>query len=401
MRFGIIYYGTEAKNRGLDQLAQSLIAIGHKPYIVTRKPKSGEAISEFNGVPVIQIPAKRKHFHTPLSTPLPFNPIWKAGIISLAEKYKWDGIFIRETPLSWLGIKAGWILGIPVFLDIRENLGAAYESNKTKKSVLKRIRKRCFVRLYEKFVLPKFAHIFSTTKELEKWIENDYGIGNEKLSVLGNYPSKIFLEQAERAFANKDRSKEDSALRLVHAGYVLENRGLQDVILALRILREKGYNFVFRIIGEGPYLDKLMRLAQETGTEANIEFIPMLPPDEVAGALAECDIGVCSYLLNEHTHQTLPGKLFEYMAVGLPVISSARKPVVRILEKTGCGVSYSSRRPAEIAKVLLNFSNDKEKRFNMGSRGREAILKSYNWKVNLTILDTILNRYERNHRRYL
>lgn len=396
MRFGIIYYGTEAKNRGLDQLSQSLIAIGHKPYIVTRKPKSGEAISDFNGVPVIQIPAKRKHFHTLLSTPLPFNLIWKAGIISLAEKYKWDGIFIRETPLSWLGIKAGRVLGIPVFLDIRENLGAAYESNKTKKSVLKRIRKRCFVRSYEKFVLPKFDHIFSTTKELGKWIEDDYEISSEKLSVLGNYPSKVFLRQAERAFTNRERTKKDNVLRLVHAGYVLENRGLQDVIFVLSILREKGYNFVFRIIGEGPYLNELMRLAQETGTEANIEFIPMLPPDDVAGALAECDIGVCSYLLNEQTHQTLPGKLFEYMAVGLPVISSARKPVVRILEEVRCGLIYRSRKPEEIVKVLLNLFNDKEKRFNMGSRGREAILERYNWEVNLNILDTILNKYERN-----
>jgi len=394
MRFGIIYYGTEAKNRGLDQLAQSLIAIGHKPYIVTRKPKSGVEISHFNGVPVIQFPVSTKHYYTFLSTPLPFNPIWKAWIVSLAEKHKWDGIFIRETPLSWPGIKAGRILGIPVFLDIRENLGAAYESNKTKKSALKRIRQKWLVRLYEKFVLPKFEHVFSSTTELGQWIEYDYGIRSEKLSVLGNYPSKIFLEQAERAFANKDRTKEDNVLRLVHAGYVLENRGLQDVILALSIFKESNYDFVFRVIGDGPYLDELMRLVQEAGIYANIEFIPMLPPEEVAGALAECDIGICSYLLNEQTHQTLPGKLFEYMAAGLPVVSSARKPVERIVEETGCGFIYKSRKPEEIAKVILELAVNKKKRISMGRNGHEAVLRRYNWKSNLDILRSILSRYE-------
>ena len=48
MRFGIIYYGTEAKDRGIDQLAQCLKALGHQPFIVTRMSKDRKRVIEFN-----------------------------------------------------------------------------------------------------------------------------------------------------------------------------------------------------------------------------------------------------------------------------------------------------------------------------------------------------------------
>lgn len=395
MRFGIIYYGTDPKNRGLDQLCQSLITIGHSPFIVTRMPKKGEEIKENNGIPVVQLPKKYKHFHSFFSSPIPINPIWKNGIARLAEKHKWDGIFIRESPFSWPGIKVGKLLNIPVFLDIRENLGAAYVSNKTKRTALIRTIKKIIIRQYERTFLPKFDHIIPSTRELGAWIVNEYGVSKEKISVLGNYPSKRFLENAENAIKKRKKRKDYTVLRLIHTGYVLKNRGLQTIFPALKLFKEKGYDFIFKIIGEGPYLGELKKLSKQNNIERNIKFIPFLPPDEVAEALVQCDIGICSYLLNEQTHQTLPGKLFEYMAVGLPVMSSARRTVVNIIDKEECGYIYKSQNPENISNILVKLAINKKERISMGERGHKAILERYNGEVNLNILDNMLNKYVR------
>lgn len=390
MRVGIFYYGTEAKNRGLGQLSESLIALGHEPLIVTRSPKSGKMVRQFNNTSVIQIPLSPSHCSYIASTPLPFNPFWKRWTVYLCRKYGLQGIFVREIPVSWQIIAAAKKLRVPVFLDLRENLGAAYAAGNKKKWIRRIFRQRKFVNLYESLVVPRFEHVFTSTDELGLWLTRNYRIKPSSLSTLGNYPSQIFLDQAEVALKNKNKEKRNGAIRLVHVGYVLQNRGIQDIVKALSILIERGINIVFRIIGEGPYLNDIKRLVYREGMEENVEFVAMLPPENVAEALAICDIGVCAYLLNEQTHQTLPGKLFEYMAVGVPVLSSPRRTVIPIIKQNDCGVIYNSRKPELIAESILRLIADRKQMHEMGRKGREAVLKRYNWKVNLDTLEKVL-----------
>ncbi|MCP4158336.1 MAG: glycosyltransferase family 4 protein, partial [bacterium] len=126
MRFGLVYYGCEPRDRGLDQLAQSLKQLGHEPFIVSRMFKNGEIVTEFNGTPVIQHPSKGGTFNHLISSPVPFNRLWTRWILKTAQKYAWDGIFVRETPLSLEIQAAARKLNIPTYLDMRENLVAMY-----------------------------------------------------------------------------------------------------------------------------------------------------------------------------------------------------------------------------------------------------------------------------------
>ncbi|RLE43896.1 hypothetical protein DRJ22_06400 [Candidatus Woesearchaeota archaeon] len=393
MRLGIFYYGTDAKNRGLGQLSESLRELGHEPIIVTRRPRSGKTIREFNNIPVIQVPSNCTHCAHLVSNPIPLNILWSLWATNLTKKYKLEGIFVRETPLSWQVLTTAKKLSIPVFLDLRENLGEAYAAANKNKKIRRLLRQKRLVNLYESVVVPKFSHIFASTYELAMWLARDYKVKPKDLSVIGNYPSKSFLEQADRAIREKENWKSRNTIRMVHAGYVLESRGLQDIVKALAVLAEKKVVVFLRIIGEGTYTTELKRLVEKFGLNKNVEFLPMLPPENVPKALAKCDIGVCSYLLNEQTHQTLPGKLFEYMAVGLPILSSARKPVVRIIEETGSGLIYRSRKPEDIAEKILELISNRNRMEEMGRKGREAVLRRYNWKTNLDKLNRVLDRF--------
>lgn len=395
MRIGIIYYGIQARNRGLDQLAQALIEIGHHPHIVSRNKKYTEQVDEFNGVPVIQLPRKPTGVSGFISLHLPINFSWTIWIVSLAKELKWDAIFLRETPLSLPGIVAARILSIPIFLDMRENLPATYAATRPKhKQFWKLTKLSTLSKFYEKKVLPHFDHIFTSTKELGEHVKEEYGIKANLQSVMGNYPSRVFLDQAQHAIKAPNRVCTDK-VRLVFAGGISENRGVQDIVYALDIIRkkEKNYSISLHIIGEGPYLEELKKIVQSLGLNSLVEFLPLLPPSQVAKALASYDIGICSYLLSQQTHHTLPGKLFEYMAVGMPVLSSARKPVIRILEEFECGTIYHSRKATEIAAKILYLSENKKLREDMGRRGRNAVINHYNWKQNSKALDTVLQKY--------
>lgn len=397
MRFGIIYYGTQVKNRGLDQLAQCLCELGHQPFIVARRPKSCSTTTKFNNTRVIQVPWNTARLGYIASTPVPFNLIWEKWIIALSKKHEWDGIFVRETPLSLQALRAAKKLRISAFLDMRENLGAMYLAGSRTNLLRRVLRHRSLVHMYESFVVPHYNHVFTVSDELGSWVARHYKIASRQLSTLGNYPSKTFLKQSKEAIKRRNKGYSNHVIRMVHTGYVGENHGLQDIIRAVRILMDKGDNrLILRIIGNGSYLTKLKRLVRQLRIQERVEFWAMLEPENVAEALADCDIGVCAYFLNEQTHQTLPGKLFEYMAVGLPVVSSARKPVVRIIEKEQCGVIYHSRDPETIAQAIDSMCTDSLLLGEMADRGRKAILRSYNQKKNLGVLAEVLEQRKMN-----
>ncbi|MCS4121622.1 glycosyltransferase [Salinibacter ruber] len=395
MRIGILYYGPYPQNRGIEQLAHALRCIGHEPYIVGRIPSSGKRVSAFQGFPVIQLPKENEQ---PLvEKPIPFNPYWLRAVESVAHERNLDALIARETPLAYPVLRAARRLDIPAFLDMRENMRAMYAKAPRRNPIKRLVRSRFIVGAYESWMVPKFDHILTVSQELKDWAIEEFGLVEGQVSVLGNYPTDQFLDGARQARKEATVSSDEGTVTLIHTGWVLESRGIQDVIRALRRLLDRGVGSIqFRIVGDGnnsgSYVGPLKELTADLGLEEVVQFEPYPSNGDLPGILAASDIGVCSYHLNEHTHQTLPGKLFEYMAVGLPVFSSARRPVVRILEKEQCGVVYSDRDPETIAETLRPLIENASLRQEMGQRGIEAIEGTYNESRYVEVLETVFGR---------
>ncbi|MCS3683880.1 glycosyltransferase involved in cell wall biosynthesis [Salinibacter ruber] len=329
--------------------------------------------------------------------PIPFNPYWMRAVRSVAREHEFDALITRETPLSYPVLRAARRLGIPAFLDMRENMRAMYGKTPHRSLAKKIVRSRFVVGTYESWMVPKFDHIFTVSQELKDWTVKEFRLSESQVSVLGNYPNKQFLDKARRNRDKQNSRADNEPVELIHTGYVLESRGIQDIIRALRRLVDRGIGpFQFRIVGDitnpESYVGPLRELTAELELGEVVKFKPFVPPEDVPGELAASDIGVCSYYLNEHTHQTLPGKLFEYMAVGLPVLSSARRPVVRILEKENCGVVYHDRDPKTIAETLRPLIESASLRERMGKRGVEAIEATYNESHYVEVLETVFGR---------
>lgn len=395
MRIGIVYYGPYPQNRGIEQLAHGLSRIGHEPYIISRLPESGKRTASFQGIPVIQLP--RVDDQPLVEVPIPFNPYWIRAVESIVRERKIDALVARETPLSYPVLRAARRVGIPAFLDMRENMRAMYAAQPRESLIDRVMRSRVAVSAYEAWMVPKFDHIFAVSRELKQWAIENFDLQGERVSVLGNYPTDRFLGKAREARSEADRSHNDDPVQLIHAGYVLESKGIQDIIRALRRLVDEGVGPLrYRVVGggtnAGSYVEPLKALTTDLGLESVVQFESYPPSDKLPRMLASCDIGVCSYHLNEFTHQTLPGKLFEFMAVGLPILSSARRPVVRVLEKEKCGVVYPSRDPQAIAETLRPLIEDVSFRRKMGKRGVKAIEDTYNASRNMRVLEETFGR---------
>ena len=72
--------------------------------------------------------------------------------------------------------------------------------------------------------------------------------------------------------------------------------------------------------------------------------------------------------------------MFEYMASGLPVISSNFELWKQIVISNQCGICVNPQNPKEIAAAIDHLADNPQQVREMGLRGRDAVLEQYNWK---------------------
>ena len=98
--------------------------------------------------------------------------------------------------------------------------------------------------------------------------------------------------------------------------------------------------------------------------------------------------------MNKPTHYNnrigLPNKLFEYLACGLPVISSNLPEIKKIIEKNECGIILNSEEPKKIAKSIIDFFRDKGKKKEI-TENSNKISSKYSWEKCENILEYAYN----------
>ncbi len=112
---------------------------------------------------------------------------------------------------------------------------------------------------------------------------------------------------------------------------------------------------------------------------SNVRFLGHLSRRGVAEMLGECFAGLVVLQPTRAYRESLPIKLFEYMAAGIPVIASDFVPWRRLVEDAGCGICVDPTDPAAVAAAIRELDADRPRAREMGLRGRDAFQARFNW----------------------
>ncbi len=165
--------------------------------------------------------------------------------------------------------------------------------------------------------------------------------------------------------------------RVVYLGQLSTARGTADMIELARLLRPHG--IAIELIGDAdPPVRAKLREAQAAGLVRWHGFVPNTEALRmVDGALAGL-----SLLHDEPNYRhSLPTKVVEYMARGVPVVTSPTMPATDLVQRHGCGVVVPFREPALAADAVLRLRYDRGLRADMGRRGHRAALETLDWPV--------------------
>jgi glycosyltransferase involved in cell wall biosynthesis len=103
-------------------------------------------------------------------------------------------------------------------------------------------------------------------------------------------------------------------------------------------------------------------------------------PNAQALQLADGAVAGLSLLQDEaNFRHSMPTKVIEYMARGLPVVTTPLPLAVDLVQSADCGFVVPFNDPRAAAEAVLKLDADPDLRLAMGTRGHEAALRELGW----------------------
>jgi glycosyltransferase involved in cell wall biosynthesis len=177
--------------------------------------------------------------------------------------------------------------------------------------------------------------------------------------------------------------KDGDRFAILCIGTLHEVKGQRYLIEAARGLAERNVDFVCELIGSGPDRAALERQVEDAGLTARIRFLGECKREQVAARLAAADVVVApSVPTSNGRREGIPVVLMEAAASGKPIVASGISGIPELVEEGQQGYLVPPRDVAALTEALLRLARDASLRRELGTAGREKVLREFDLTSN-------------------
>jgi glycosyltransferase involved in cell wall biosynthesis len=193
-----------------------------------------------------------------------------------------------------------------------------------------------------------------------------------RIALIQNFPEKHELLPVTKVpYAEREQTA-------AYVGGLTEIRGGRPLVRAL--LEAQAESRVrLALAGSVSPANFAAHLRQTPGWEF-VDELGWLSRVAVGELLGRSRLGLVVFLPAENHLEAQPTKIFEYMSAGIPVVASDFPLWRRIVEGSGCGIMANASDPSAIAEAIAWLLTHPDEAEQMGERGRQAVLHSFNWE---------------------
>jgi colanic acid/amylovoran biosynthesis glycosyltransferase len=203
-----------------------------------------------------------------------------------------------------------------------------------------------------------------------------------KLIELGAPPERVVVHRTGidlRRWPYRPREPtRDGHLRLVTVGRLVEKKGIEQVLRAVRVLVDRGVDVEYRILGDGPSRERLTALAGDLGVQDRVTFHGRHGQVKVREGLEGSDVLVAaSVTAADGDEEGIPNVLKEAMASGMPVVGTRHAGIPELIEDGVSGFLVPERNQGALADALQRLALQPGQWAAMGRAGRAKIEMEY------------------------
>jgi glycosyltransferase involved in cell wall biosynthesis len=185
----------------------------------------------------------------------------------------------------------------------------------------------------------------------------------EKVSVLINYVNS-------KVFPARPRTRKDNRKIVIYPGGLQLHQGLDVAIDSFSKVVAELPTAELHIYGDGPAKAALVAQASRLGLNGHVKFFDTVPMKDIASIIADADLGVVPKRADSFGNEAFSTKIFEFMALGIPVVASSTK-IDRCYFNDSVLRFFESGNSAALAREIIDLLKDTEMARQMANRASE------------------------------
>lgn len=341
-------------------IAQEFIKRGHQVVMVssTNGENHPEGIENIDGIEVHYVLNPYSNYMSALRKVWAFVKFIRLAIREAKRQKTIDLVYATSTPLTIgyiamrLKAKKKW----PYVFEVRDlwpefpiQIGA----------IKNKIAIR-FLRSMERKIYQRSEFVVALSPGMQDGVIAA-GTPKEKTAMIPNMskPDKFYPHNPSAEIV-EEFGLDLSKFNVIHFGSMGRANGLQYIVEAAKICRDKGVDdIVFIFMGSGA-TEPMIKDMCEKYALTNVKFLGHHNMATVAEVVNCCNASITSFMDLPILATNSPNKLFDSLSAGIPIIVNSAGWTKDLVEQHNCGFYVDVKHPEQLAEKLIVIKDNKE-----------------------------------------
>ena len=227
------------------------------------------------------------------------------------------------------------------------------------------------------FSLRNFVNNSSKSITISKATLNsciDIGLKKEELDII---PFGVDIDFYKPLKIPKD----ENTFQILAVGYLIERKGFEYLIKAVKEVLKVHENIQLTIVGSGPLEEKLKNIIKELNLESNAKIMKNVSDEELLHLYNLSDLFVLPSVVDSQGNtEGLGVVLLEAMACRLPVIGSDTGGIPDIIQDGETGLLVPEKDISGLSKAVLSLIENEDLREKLAVNGYNRVKERFSWE---------------------
>jgi glycosyltransferase involved in cell wall biosynthesis len=373
---GIPVYGAKGASIHIQAMIRAFEMLGHEVRCITARA-GGDGPFDVEEVPLAHPGTDREAKE---KAAMAQSDAIAARLEALHAAWPLDLIYERYSLWSRAGIEAGARLGVPVTMEVNAPL---VEEQRTFRELVCEDEARAI----EADVLKRADLLAAVSEEVGAWLIRQ-GAEAGRVKVIGNaVDTKHFHPEVAPSDAVPD-----GAFCIGFTGSLKMWHGVDTLLTAFRTVHAECPEAHLLIVGEGPKKGWIEGFVAGAGLQSAVTLTGWVDHAALPPLIARMGVATAPYPPAQD-HYFSPLKLYEYLAMGRPVVASDIGQSAAVLRGSGAARLLPPGDANALAKALLDLAGDVDARTRMAAiSAREG--RRHDWRDNADAVLTHIGKGE-------